>query len=75
MAEDPRIHIQVWKALRALDADIVHTRNLPPLEFQWTAARARLHGEHLPGHVRLDRKSVNYNLLRKAIRGFVGRYI
>ncbi len=49
---DPRIHIQVWKAPRALDADIVHTRNLPPLEFQWTAARARIHGEHLPGHVR-----------------------
>jgi sugar transferase (PEP-CTERM/EpsH1 system associated) len=76
---DPRIHIQVWKALRALDPEIVHTRNLPTLEFQWTAAlagvRGRIHGEHGRDMYDLDGKNVKYNLLRKAIRPFVGRYI
>src|SRR5262245_11134572 len=76
---DPRIHIKVCKALRSLDADIVHTRNLPALEFQWTAAlagvRGRIHGEHGRDVYDLDGKNVKYNLLRKAARSFVGRYI
>jgi sugar transferase (PEP-CTERM/EpsH1 system associated) len=78
-SRDPRIHIQIWKALRSLDADIVHTRNLPTLEFQWTAALAgvhgRIHGEHGRDMYDLDGKNVKYNLLRQAVRPFVGRYI
>jgi glycosyltransferase involved in cell wall biosynthesis len=76
---DPRIHIGVFKALRSLDADIVHTRNLPTLEFQWTAAlagvRGRIHGEHGRDMYDLDGKNAKYNLLRKAVRPFVGWYI
>ena len=76
---DPRIHLRVWRTLRALGADIVHTRNLPTIEFQLAAAlagvRARIHGEHGRDMYDLDGKSFKYNLLRKTLRPFVGRYI
>ena len=76
---DPRIHLRVWKTLRALSADIVHTRNLPTIEFQLAAAlagvRGRIHGEHGRDMYDLDGKNFKYNLLRKTLRPFVGRYI
>ena len=76
---DPRIHLRVWKTLRALGPDIIHTRNLPTLEFQLAAAlagvRGRIHGEHGRDMYDLDGKNFKYNLLRKALRPFVGRYI
>jgi sugar transferase (PEP-CTERM/EpsH1 system associated) len=76
---DPRIHLRVLRTLRALGADIIHTRNLPTLEFQLAAAlagvRGRIHGEHGRDVYDLDGKNFKYNLLRKALRPFVGRYI
>jgi sugar transferase (PEP-CTERM/EpsH1 system associated) len=76
---DPRIHLRLWRTLRALGPDIVHTRNLPTIEFQLVAAlagvRGRIHGEHGRDMYDLDGKSFKYNLLRKALRPLVGRYI
>ena len=76
---DPRIHVRVWKILQALGADIVHTRNLPTIEFQLAAALAgvhgRIHGEHGRDMYDLDGKNLKYILLRKAIRPFIGRYV
>jgi sugar transferase (PEP-CTERM/EpsH1 system associated) len=76
---DPGIHFRVWRALRALGADIIHTRNLPTIEFQLVAALAgvhgRIHGEHGRDMYDLDGKNFKYNMLRKALRPFVGHYI
>jgi sugar transferase (PEP-CTERM/EpsH1 system associated) len=76
---DPRIHLRVWRTLRALGADIIHTRNLATLEFQLSAAMAgvhgRIHGEHGRDMYDLDGKNFKYNLLRKSLRPFVSRYI
>ena len=72
------VHKRFFKMLRSLRPAIVHTRNLPALEFQVIAAlagvRARVHGEHGRDMYDLDGSSRKYNLLRKAIRPFVGRY-
>src|SRR5262245_29405904 len=45
-AGDLAIHFQVWKTLRILDADIVHTRNLPTLEFHELLRSPGVRGAH-----------------------------
>ena len=70
---------RLWKLLRELRPEIVHTRNLSALEAQFIAAaagiRRTVHGEH--GRDVFDLHGVNrrYTLLRRAARPFVSRYI
>ena len=45
---DPRIHLRVYRTLRMLGADIIHTRNLSTLEFQLVAALAGVELEGRP---------------------------
>jgi sugar transferase (PEP-CTERM/EpsH1 system associated) len=75
---DFAVYRRFWKTLRELNPDIVHTRNLPALEFQFIAALAgvkgRIHGEHGRDVYDLDGRSRKYNALRKAMRPFVQRY-
>lgn len=75
---DLRVHERFFKLMRSLRPDIVHTRNLPALEFQVIAALAgvwaRIHGEHGRDMYDLDGTNVKYNLLRKAIRPLVRQY-
>jgi sugar transferase (PEP-CTERM/EpsH1 system associated) len=65
--------------LRCLHPDIVHTRNLGTLEYLITAAFAgvggRIHGEHGRDTYDPDGLNFKYNLLRRAIRPFVHRYV
>jgi sugar transferase (PEP-CTERM/EpsH1 system associated) len=65
--------------LRGLQPDIVHTRNLAALEGQIPAllarGAARVHGEHGRDVFDLHGTNRKYNLLRKAIRPLVTRYI
>jgi len=76
---DPALYLNLFKTIRRLQPDIVHTRNLAALEGQIIAAlaqvRARVHGEHGRDIFDLHGKNRKYNLLRKAIRPFVGHYI
>ncbi len=76
--KDFRTHFRLWRLLRKLRPTIVHTRNLPALEFLSVAAlagvRGRIHGEHGRDMYDLDGSSRKYNLLRKAINPFVFRY-
>lgn len=71
--------VRLWKLLRQLRPDLVHTRNLAALEAQFVAAaagiRATVHGEH--GRDVFDLHGLNrkYNLLRRAARPFVSNYI
>lgn len=70
---------QLWSVLRDLRPSIVHTRNLGALEGQIPAALLpgvrRVHGEH--GRDVFDIAGTNrkYNLLRRAIRPLVQRYV
>ncbi len=69
----------LWKLLRELRPDLVHTRNLAALEAQFVAAaagiRATVHGEHGRDVFDLYGRNWKYNLLRRAARPFVSNYI
>lgn len=77
--QDFNLYLNLFKTLRRLKPDIVHTRNLSGMEGQIIAAlagaRTRVHGEHGRDIFDLHGKNRKYNLLRKAIRPFVGHFI
>lgn len=70
---------RLWRLLRELRPDLVHTRNLSALEGQFVAAlagvRTRVHGEHGRDVFDLHGQSRKYNLLRRCARPLVHRYI
>jgi sugar transferase (PEP-CTERM/EpsH1 system associated) len=72
------VHRRFFKLMREVRPAIVHTRNLPALEFQIIAAlagvRARVHGEHGRDMYDLDGANIKYKLLRKAMRPFISQY-
>ena len=72
-------YVRLWRLLRRLRPDIVHTRNLPALDSQLPAAlagvRCRIHGEHGWDMIDLDGTNWKYNLLRRSLRPLVHRYI
>jgi sugar transferase (PEP-CTERM/EpsH1 system associated) len=71
--------LRLWKLLRRLRPDLVHTRNLAALEAQFVAAaagvRATVHGEHGRDVFDLHGRNWKYNLLRRAARPLVSNYI
>jgi len=71
--------VRLWKLLRQIRPDLVHTRNLAALEAQFVAAaagiRATVHGEHGRDVFDLHGRNWKYNLLRRAARPFVTNYI
>lgn len=76
---DISVYGKLWRQLRALQPDLVHTRNLSALEGQFVAAaagvRCRVHGEHGRDVFDLYGANRKYNLLRRAARPLVGHYI
>jgi sugar transferase (PEP-CTERM/EpsH1 system associated) len=76
---DFNLYIDLFRTLRRLRPDIVHTRNLSTIEGQVVAAiagaRVRVHGEHGRDMVDLYGKNRKYNLLRKAIRPLVTHFV
>jgi sugar transferase (PEP-CTERM/EpsH1 system associated) len=64
--------------LRELRPAVVHTRNLPALEFlsvaAFTGVPGRVHGEHGRDVYDLDGSSRKYGLLRKLVNPFAQRY-
>ncbi len=77
--QDPAVFARLWKLLRSMRPDIVHTRNLSALEAQFVAAaagvRGRIHGEHGRDVFDIDGSNWKYNLLRRAARPLIHRYI
>jgi sugar transferase (PEP-CTERM/EpsH1 system associated) len=73
------LYLNLFRTLRRLKPDIVHTRNLGTMEGQVIAALAgaptRIHGEHGRDIFDLYGKNRKYNLLRKAISPFVNHFI
>ena len=73
------IYPQMVSLLRALSPDIVHTRNLAPLEMSvpaWLArVPVRIHGEHGRDVEDLDGSSRRYQWIRRIYRPFVNHYV
>jgi sugar transferase (PEP-CTERM/EpsH1 system associated) len=76
--KDIRSHFRLHRVLRELRPAIVHSRNLPALEYLIVAALAgvpgRIHGEHGRDVYDIDGSSRKYNLLRKTVNPFVFCY-
>ncbi len=76
---DLGLYVNLFKTLRNLKPDIVHTRNLATIEGQVIAAaarvRVRIHGEHGRDIFDLHGKNRKYNLLRKTIRPTIDHFI
>lgn len=72
-------YVSLYRLLRYLKPDIVHTRNFSTLEGQIVATlaniQARVHGEHGRDISDLEGKNRKYNLLRKCIRPLVHHFI
>lgn len=69
----------LWKRLRQLKPNLVHTRNLSALEAQFVAAaagvRATVHGEHGRDVFDLHGQNRKYNVLRRLAQPLVSNYI
>lgn len=76
---DLAVYRNLFRLLRRLRPDIVHTRNLSTMEAQVVAAaagvRVRIHGEHGRDMFDLHGKNRKYNLLRRAIRPLIHHFI
>ncbi len=76
---DLKLYFTLYKILKRLKPDIVHTRNLATIEGQVIAAIARIkvsvHGEHGRDIFDIHGRNRKYNLLRKAISPFVSHFI
>ncbi|MEC5161306.1 MULTISPECIES: TIGR03088 family PEP-CTERM/XrtA system glycosyltransferase [unclassified Janthinobacterium] len=72
-------YLRLYRTLRRLRPQLVHTRNLASIEGQLMAAAAgvklRVHGEHGRDMADLHGKSRKYNLLRQLLRPLVGHFI
>ena len=75
----PLTHFKLWRLLRKIRPDIVHTRNLAALEGTLPAAlagvRVRIHGEHGRDVGDLDGSNLGRQRLRRLFKPFVHQYI
>jgi sugar transferase (PEP-CTERM/EpsH1 system associated) len=75
----PLTHFKLWRLLRKLRPDIVHTRNLASLEGALPAAlagvRSCIHGEHGRDVNDLDGSNRKYQIWRRVFKPFVDHYI
>lgn len=77
--KDPAAYARLWRLLRALRPDVVHTRNLPAVDMVVPAFAAGVpvivHGEH--GRDAIEESGANrrYNLLRRLVEPTVDHYI
>lgn len=72
-------YLRMFRTLRALQPDLIHTRNLCGIEGQLVAALAgvklRVHGEHGRDMFDLYGKRLKYQLLRRLLRPLIGHFI
>lgn len=77
--KDIPVYLKLWKLIRALRPDIVHTRNLSTLDAQMPAFFAcvphRVHGEHGRDADDLDGARKKFMLLRRLFKPLVHRYV
>ncbi len=77
--KDPAAYARVFRTLRELKPDIVHTRNLPALDMlpvaRMAGVRRVIHGEHGLDVLELTGRAQRYTWLRRLTRPFVQQYI
>jgi len=77
--KDFAVYFRLWKLLREIRPDILHTRNLSALEAQASGLLAgvkhRVHGEHGRDIDDVDGTNPRYILLRRLFRPVIQRYI
>jgi len=77
--KDFAVYFRLWRLLREIKPDILHTRNLSALEAQLSGLLAgikhRVHGEHGRDIDDVDGTNPRYVLLRRLFRPLVQRYI
>lgn len=77
--KDPGAYLRLWRLLRRLRPDIVHSRNLSAIEAAPVAALARVpwrvHGEHGRDVHDIDGTHKRYLQLRRLCQPFIHRYI
>ena|SRR5690242_20257086 len=76
--KDIGIYPRMWRLLRQLRPDIVHTRNLPALDSLFTAKLAgvrTIHGEHGLDLMELHGRHAKYNRLRQLTRLVTSTYV
>ena len=77
--KDFAVYFRLWKLLREIKPDILHTRNLSALEAQLSGLLAgikcRIHGEHGRDIDDVDGTNPRYVLLRRLFRPVIQRYI
>lgn len=70
---------RMWRTLRRLRPDVVHTRNLGTVDMQWVAASAgvqhRVHGEHGWEAADPRGRSLRSLRIRRACRPVIHRYV
>ncbi len=77
--KDIGAYLRVWRLLRKIKPDVVHTRNIPTLDMLVPAALAGVtrlvHSEHGLDIREIEGKHQKYNMLRRLSRLLVDRYI
>ncbi|MDD5113325.1 MAG: glycosyltransferase, partial [Methylobacter sp.] len=77
--KDFAVYLRLWRLLRTIKPDILHTRNLSALETQLSGLLAgvkhRIHGEHGRDIDDVDGTNPRYVFLRKLFRPLVHHYI
>jgi sugar transferase (PEP-CTERM/EpsH1 system associated) len=77
--KDPVVYKKVWRLLRQLRPDIVHTRNISVIDMLAVARvagiRRLVHSEHGRDFVEMAGNHSKYNRLRQLSRLFAGHYI
>jgi sugar transferase (PEP-CTERM/EpsH1 system associated) len=77
--KDVGVYARMWRTLRSLQPDIVHTRNLGTVDMQWVAAAARVphrvHGEHGWEATDPTGRGLKNLWIRRACRPVVHRYV
>lgn len=77
--KDYAVYFRLWKLLRKIKPDILHTRNLSALEAQLSGFLAgvkhRVHGEHGRDIDDVDGTNARYVFLRRLFRLLIQRYI
>jgi sugar transferase (PEP-CTERM/EpsH1 system associated) len=77
--QDWEVFFRLFRLLRELQPDIVHTRNLATVEYQliaWLAGvKSRIHGEHGWDVFDPDGSNIKYQWVRRIIKPLIHRYI
>jgi sugar transferase (PEP-CTERM/EpsH1 system associated) len=76
---DFRIYWRLWRTLRELRPEILHTRNLPCLEMQAVGflipGLKKIHGEHGRDIYDLDGRKRRYQWLRRGLAPIISRFV